>query len=79
MTNEDKYIVVKGDVLSGFRFFGVFNTHEEAFEWGLRNIDDARFSVSKLFIENSEETWKHNAPYNAEFLGAQQPKANQDY
>ena len=53
--DQDKYIVVKGDVLSGFRFFGVFDTHEDAFEWGLENIDDARFSVSKLFIEQEGE------------------------
>ena len=26
-----------------------------------------------------KENWRHNAPYNSEFLGAQPPKINQDY
>ncbi len=43
-----KYIVSKGDISKGFRFYGVFDTYEEAFDWGLTNFE-LGFVVSELW------------------------------
>jgi hypothetical protein len=43
-----KYIVSKGDISNGFRFYGAFDTYEQAFDWGLTNFESG-FVVSELW------------------------------
>ena len=43
-----KYIVSNGDISKGFRFYGAFDTYEEAFDWGLTNFESG-FVVSELW------------------------------
>ena len=42
---------------------------------------EASNSKEALSILNQDNTttWKHNAPFNSQFLGAQRPQACQDY
>ena len=43
-----KYIVSSGDISKGFRFYGTFDTHEEAFDWGLIHFESG-FVISELW------------------------------
>ena len=46
--NEMKYLVCNGDVDMGFRFYGVFDTYEEATKFGKENFDYSGFIVHEL-------------------------------
>jgi len=42
------YIIVAGDPLSGFEFFGVFPSEELALNWGERCMEDREWWVAEV-------------------------------
>jgi hypothetical protein len=42
----DKYIVVVGDPVDGFEFYGPFNTEPEAIEWAGENLNGDWWTAS---------------------------------
>ena len=47
--NDMKYLVCNGDVDAGFRFYGVFDTYEEATWFGKENFDYSGFTVIRMY------------------------------
>ena len=43
-----KYIVSSGDISKGFRFFGVFESHEKAMSYGVLDLGESGFIISEL-------------------------------
>jgi len=43
-----KYILCSGNITKGFRFFGVFETHEKATAYGVLALGESGFIVSEL-------------------------------
>ena len=43
-----KFLVCNGDMDIGFRFFGVFDSYEEAFYFGKSNFDYSGFTVVRM-------------------------------
>jgi len=43
-----KWLVCNGDLLRGHTFYGVFDTIEEAYQWGSANFDVSGFYVTEL-------------------------------
>ena len=43
-----KYIVSSGDISKGFRFFGVFESHEKAMSYGVLALGESGFIISEL-------------------------------
>ena len=84
MSNTVQYIVCRGNLLVGNRFFGPFKTTEEAHKWGDENFDYSGYIVAQLndFVLHpavKNVTWKSDAPVNPEFRGAERPRAGEDY
>lgn len=49
----NRYIVCTGNVLDGHKFHGTFNSHEDAFEWGMQNFEVSGFYITELnAVEN---------------------------
>lgn len=47
-----KYILCNGNVAEGFRFFGVFETHEKAMSYGVLALGESGFVISELIDPN---------------------------
>lgn len=47
--DEPKYIVCSGNFETGHKFFGAFNSHEQAQAWGEKNFDDSGFEILLLW------------------------------
>jgi hypothetical protein len=43
-----EYIVINGNPMTGFNFYGVFKNHNEATVWGKDNFDESGFVVAEL-------------------------------
>jgi len=47
--------------------------------WEVARAENISLSQPYQWILNKETAWKHNAPFNPQFLGAQRAQAGQDY
>jgi hypothetical protein len=47
-----KYILCNGNITEGFRFFGVFETHEKAMSYGVLALGESGFIISELIDPN---------------------------
>ena len=70
--------------LATVQYFGRMITGKiiEVLHYGTVVIETAsthRIRVSGLSLPEVTNTWKHDAPFNSQFLGAQPAKAGQDY
>jgi len=43
-----QYIIANGDPIKGFRYYGPFNSSEEACQWGSDNFDESGFTLIEL-------------------------------
>ena len=43
-----KYILCTGNITQGFRFFGVFESHEKAMSYGVLALGESGFIISEL-------------------------------
>lgn len=46
--NNNKHVLVVGNLSDGFEFFGPFENGDEAFEWGSENFLDENLWVATL-------------------------------
>ena len=88
MSNQSaiQYIVCRGNLLVGQRFFGPFKTTEEAHKWGDENFDYSGYLVAQVNVPVIKQAdwvrslnFRADAPVNPEFRGAERPRAGEDY
>jgi hypothetical protein len=48
MNDQNQWIVINGDPIKGFRFYGAFDSHDQAQSWGLINLEHSGFVISEL-------------------------------
>lgn len=70
MTNLDQWIVINGDPIKGYRFYGAFSSHDQAQSWGLINLENSGFSIASL----SQPTKSIDEMSTDEYLAYRQEK-----